>query len=140
MVGRQQIRAWASLLLLSTFGDKPKELIVTAMVRGKMAELLARALKVPNVDSYFTVGMFSVLDALLDLPMAEAIHLLPFSDAVRSALLRQEGAMGSMLRAVTAYEVGNWRGAKCEDLSFGVIRDCYLEAVSFAWELTRLHG
>src|SRR5688572_8234993 len=71
MVGRGQIKVWANLLLLSSFEDKPRELIVTALVRAKMAERLAAMTSTENADSYYTTGMFSVADALLDLSMPE---------------------------------------------------------------------
>jgi EAL and modified HD-GYP domain-containing signal transduction protein len=137
MVGRRQIRTWASLLLLSTFEDKPRELTVTALIRGGMTELLAMKRKLPHPESYFTVGLFSVLDALLDRPMSQAIELLPFNEDIRCALLRREGTMGSVLNCVLAYEAGRWNDVQCGDLTSNTIREAYLASLEAAAELTR---
>ena len=86
MVGTTRIRGWASLLLLTKLEDKPAELLVTALVRAKMCEGIAVAMGVSNPDSYYMVGLFSVVDALLNVTLPEAIQLLPFSRQVREAL------------------------------------------------------
>jgi EAL and modified HD-GYP domain-containing signal transduction protein len=97
-----------------------------------MAERLAVAMRVPNADSYFLVGLFSLVDALLNVPMPEAIQLLPFSKQIREGLLNHEGPMGSVLRCVLAYENGNWTDARCGSLEAATIRQCYLEGISAA--------
>ncbi len=130
MVGTERIRAWASLLLLSKLDDKPGEVIITAFIRGKMAEGLALVMGARNPASYYMVGLFSVVDALLNLPMPDAIQLLPFSKQVREALLNHEGPIGSVLNCVLAYEGGNWSEARCGDVDPATIRQCYLDAIS----------
>jgi EAL and modified HD-GYP domain-containing signal transduction protein len=137
MVGRRQIRAWASLLLLATFEDKPRELTVTGLVRGLMAERLASAMKSPETDAYFTSGLFSVVDALLDRSMEQALELLPFNEEIRAALLRREGRMGEVLRCVLAYEAGQWEGVQCHGLAAEKIRECYVDSIAFANELMK---
>jgi EAL and modified HD-GYP domain-containing signal transduction protein len=136
MVGTERIRLWASLLLLTKLDDKP-ELNVTALVRAKMAERLAAAIGVPNSDSYFLVGLFSLIDALLNVPMPEAIQLLPFSKQIREGLLNHEGSMGSVLRCVLAYESGNWNDARCGSLEPAAIRQCYLDAIAAARKMPK---
>ena len=59
------------------------------------------------------VGLFSLIDALLNVPMPDAIQLLPFSKEVREALLTQSGPLGSALSCVLAYESGNWSDISC---------------------------
>ena len=56
----------------------------------------------------FTIGLFSVADALLDAPMAEVLESLPFTDEIQTALLRREGPKGELLSAVIAYERGEF--------------------------------
>jgi c-di-GMP phosphodiesterase len=136
MVGTERIRHWASLLLLTKLDDKP-ELNVTALVRATMAERLAAAMGAPNADSYFLVGLFSLVDALLNVPMTEAIQLLPFSKQIREGLLNHEGPMGSVLRCVLAYESGNWNDAHCGSLEPATIRQCYLDAIAAAKKMPK---
>src|SRR3989442_3784130 len=66
LVGTQLLSHWASLAMLESIEDKPRELMVTAMVRANMCQQLGVALRQKNVDQFFTVGLLSVIDALLD--------------------------------------------------------------------------
>ena len=73
------------LVALSGIDDKPEELLVTALVRARMCELLAEAYRERDRDAFFTTGMFSVIDALIDSPMAEVLTLLPLADDLKRA-------------------------------------------------------
>ena len=56
----------------------------------------------------FTIGLFSVADALLDMPMADVLETLPFTEEIQAALLRHEGPKGELLASVTSYERGEF--------------------------------
>ncbi len=136
-VGLQLIKHWATLLAMSQVDDKPRELMVTALVRGKMAELLAKELKQPQPESFFTVGLFSALDALMDNSMEEILTQLPLADHISAALLERTGIHGQVLDCVLAYERGEWQEVQCNILSIKEIRGCYLEALSWADHICR---
>ena len=97
MLGRNQLRSWISMLALNSLNDCPAALMEMAITRGKMCEYLAKMTKKPQYDSYFTVGLFSVLDALMKQPLAKLVSSLPLSDDVKSAILYQQGEMGDRL-------------------------------------------
>ena len=59
-------------------------------------------------ETLFTIGLFSVADALLDAPMGEVLDSLPFTDEIRVALMRREGVKGELLESVLAYERGDF--------------------------------
>ena len=59
-------------------------------------------------DRLFTVGLFSVADALLDASMEQVLETLPFSDEITGALLRLEGPLGRTLGTVLRYEQGHF--------------------------------
>jgi EAL and modified HD-GYP domain-containing signal transduction protein len=59
-------------------------------------------------EAAFTVGMFSLLDAIMDQPLPMLLAQLPLSIEVKAALLEGRGELGELLKAVTDYEVGNW--------------------------------
>lgn len=132
LVGLQNIRNWSLLLSTSMIDNKPIELVVTAMVRGRMAELLASACDYENPDAYFTVGLFSALDALMDNTMEEILTQLPLAEHIVGALLHHAGRHGDVLDCVLAYERGAWDEVRCAGLSINRISDCYLEAVQWA--------
>jgi len=132
LVGLQNIRNWSMLLSASLIDNKPIELVVTAMVRGRMAELIASTCDFENPDTYFTVGLFSALDALMDNTMEEVLTQLPLAEDIVGALLHHRGRLGGVLECVLAYERGAWDSVRCAGMSINRISDCYLEALQWA--------
>jgi c-di-GMP phosphodiesterase len=131
LLGTRNIATWVSVILLSGIDDKPHELMVTAMVRAKMCELLAQVLGQRSKEAFFTVGLFSALDALLDSPMEDILKSLPLSDDITAAILSYEGMLGAALQCVLAYERGDWDNVHCAALDSTSITDTYLQAI--AW-------
>ncbi|MDX8401625.1 MAG: HDOD domain-containing protein [Mariprofundaceae bacterium] len=113
LLGLVNLRRWLSLLALSELGgDKPAELLRVALFRGRFMESVAEALGERDTADDFLVGLFSVLDALLDLPMDQALADLPLDDALRGALLGESGAMREKLALALAAERGEWQAAR----------------------------
>lgn len=95
------------MMLMTSINDsKPQELINLAMIRGKMCELLAVELGQSRPDRYYTLGLLSVMDAMLDKPMENVITLLPLATDMNEALLHRTGDFGSVLASVMKYEEG----------------------------------
>lgn len=136
MLGLRTIRNWVSVIIMSRVENKPRELLVTALVRARMCELMAEALRRTDAETFFMVGLFSILDALLDQPMEAVIKMLPLADDVNLALLRHEGDSGRMLACVLAYERGDWEGASCPGLAHRTVMDAYLDAVEWSNEVS----
>ena len=82
----------------------------------------------------FTSGLFSVIDTLMDQDMELLIEGLPLTENIRTALIRHEGEPGKILKCVLAYESGDWKQAKYNELNVDQIRECYLNALSWASE------
>ena len=141
LLGIDNIRNWVSLIALSGINDKPNYLILDAMVRARMCELLAEAAKRAHRERYFTVGLFSLLDALLDLPMEDILRSLPLSEEIGLALLKQEGDLGEALCCVLNYEHSDWESLSYDDLDTHAIKETYLRAIAWAREaITGLAG
>lgn len=109
ILGMRAVRRWATLVALSTPARKPNELTTAALLRARLCELIGRRHPTTEVgaDAFFTVGLFSLVDALVDAPLERALAALPLSDAVRAAVLERRGPMGEALAAVAAYERGD---------------------------------
>jgi len=132
MVGLEHIKMWAIMLSLQKVPNKSFELIFTAVIRGMMCEQLAVAMQVPDSENYFTIGLFSVLDALLDIPMTALMEQFPLSDEAILALVAHEGMMGATLRCVLSYERGDWQGINILFLEPDVIQQAYFDALSWS--------
>ncbi|MCC7433854.1 MAG: EAL domain-containing protein [Methanoregulaceae archaeon] len=133
-VGVKTLAAIATLLMMSQFANKPDELVFIAMVRAKMSELLAGSLGEQDTDRHFTVGMLSTLDALMDMPMADLLTQLPLSEEINEALLQPdcENVLAKVLRAVRAYEEGDFETAGREGVALADANMAYRQAVAWA--------
>ena len=133
LLGLQHVRRWATLMALFQSNDKPHELIVTGLVRGRMCELVAIASgNRREAEEYFTTGLFSVVDALLDVSLVEVLRQLPFSQAIMDALLNYEGKKGELLHGVLAYERGDFGELMRLVPAGNPPADFYAEAVEWA--------
>ncbi|MEM7311371.1 MAG: HDOD domain-containing protein [Planctomycetota bacterium] len=130
-LGVETIRSLASLFLLASVDDKPHELLVTAMLRAKMCESLARRAEGPAPSQAFTVGLFSILDALMDTSMRRVLERLPLADELRVALLEREGGLGAVLASALAYERGDWGHVSCLELPRAEIKGAFLDAIDW---------
>ncbi|HEY1594084.1 MAG TPA: HDOD domain-containing protein [Thermoleophilaceae bacterium] len=112
LLGISAVKKWATLLAMADIDDKPNELVVTALVRAKMCELAVASRPAREREEYFTTGMFSVVDALLDSPMDVVLSSLPLSDEIKDALQYHLGPKGVVLKAVLSYELARFDDLK----------------------------
>ncbi|NIV33942.1 MAG: diguanylate phosphodiesterase, partial [Anaerolineae bacterium] len=96
-------KSMATLISLATMQEKPVALMTLALTRAKMCELLATHSEPSLKDVGFTVGLFSALDALLDMTMEQVLENLPVSEQIQQALLHHEGLAGHLLDCILAY-------------------------------------
>jgi EAL and modified HD-GYP domain-containing signal transduction protein len=134
-LGHQRVQNLVSLFALARLEDKPSDLVLNAMLRAKMCERIGAKQRAPSVHPYFTTGMLSLLDALVDQPMQEIVEQLPLSREVSQALLERSGPFGRALECTIAYERGDWERVHCEPLATEEIRDCFLDAVGWTGEI-----
>lgn len=131
-MGNESIKTWVTLIAMSGINDKPHELMTISLVRAKMCEMLAERLRLPDKGTFFTVGLFSTLDAMMDAPLDQLVESLPLSKQVVDALLQHEGQAGQALHCALAYERGDWDQIDCTKMSEGMIVQSYLDAVAWA--------
>ena len=132
IIGRNQLRSWASMMALASLDDRPSEVIHIAMIRAKMCELLAEQAKLGQIEKFFTVGLFSALDILMGREIPELIEPLPLSEEVVDALLQRKGDLGEALDCVLAYEQSDFDNVSFKDLESNDIFVANVEAVSWA--------
>lgn len=142
LLGEQGVRRWVSLMAVGGIAaGLPSDLTLAAITRARFCELVAAAAQrdVPPLDA-FLAGMFSLLDAMLDEPLADLLAQVSVPEPVSAAILEGEGDLGRVLALVTAYEVGAWNTAGSHAAALGVrtseLLDAYLDAI--AWSKQRL--
>src|SRR5689334_10252207 len=143
MIGIAPIRKWVSVWSIAglTSGGT-SELATVSLLRARCCELLGEKLGGRVADSeMFLLGLCSVLDAILDRPMAEAIADLPLPADIKAALVGDSNVPRQVLDVVVAYEAGNWDEALQKARALGLTEDSpatvYSEALKWARELTR---
>ncbi len=109
IMGLKKLFRWAALLLTaSQFGTSSPTIGHTAVIRARLMELLAlEFMSEDDAEQAFLVGVFSMLDAMLHMPLPEALQLIRLPDTVRDALLHRQGVFGELLRLAEACESGN---------------------------------
>jgi len=142
--GREELAKWLALLLVSSMaarGSANRELLHLAVQRARLCELLAIAAgRGRDTNACFLVGLFSLLDAISGLPMADLLDAVALAPALRSALMGRTGPHAPPLSIVEAYERGEWssvmRQASSAGLDAALVGACYLQ--SLAWTRDRL--
>ena len=109
-MGEKEIRRFVSLIAMSRLAEgKPNELIRAACIRGKFCELLAtEAHEKTSPSEMFTLGMFSLIDAVIDQPMDKILGELPLSSGIKLALVEAKGRLAGYIELVRSYETGQW--------------------------------
>lgn len=138
LMGETDVKKWASLMVLSSMADdKPDELVIQAVFRAKFSECLAPLFGLgARSQDFFLMGMFSLIDAIIDTPLDEILDKLPIAEEIKLALLEQKGRMGEVHQLVLAYEQGNWKEIADLTARFKIedegIPDFYLGALEWA--------
>jgi EAL and modified HD-GYP domain-containing signal transduction protein len=112
LLGIENLKQWVTLSIFISVADKPSELIVTALIRARFCELAGDHVQAARRGELFTLGLFSVIDALMDTPMEDVLDKLPFPQDMREALTAHQGDKGRLLESVTALEAGDFDRAE----------------------------
>jgi c-di-GMP-related signal transduction protein len=137
LLGYAPLYRWMTLLLATANSNAYTPVLMeTAIVRARLAELLGlAALGKVAADDLFVAGMFSVMDRLLGLPMAQVLDTIGLSDELTAALLSRGGIYGPYLALAEACELdSNLAGALASALKISVhyVNKAHLSALAWA--------
>lgn len=130
-LGRDAIKNLTIIIILTGVDDKPSELAKLALIRAKMCETIAKQVGMQDINSYFTVGLLSVLDAMLDQTIDQVISELAISNVLKEGLML-EGIIGQTLRCVLEYEQCSLNEVNIPDLKSSELTGYYLQSVDWA--------
>jgi len=139
MFGLNRLKSWMNLVAMTQMDDKPAELMRTALIRAKFCEKVGQQSRDLTPEAYFTVGLFSVLDAMMDCDLATVVSELNLDDAIALALLDYQGQVGLTLKAVIAMEHCQVDFERPAGLSPRFLSECYLEAMVYASQVMALN-
>jgi c-di-GMP phosphodiesterase len=106
MLGYQRLKRWLALLLASSVkGANAKPVMFAAVRRGLLMEALGRDQSDAEMrGEMFICGVFSLLDRMLQQPMADLLSNVPVPERVQQALRGDGGPFGAFLNLVQAIE------------------------------------
>jgi EAL and modified HD-GYP domain-containing signal transduction protein len=144
-LGADGMRRWVTIAALPRLAqNKPEELITCALVRARFSESLARLAGDPGYPSAYLAGMFSLLDALLDRPMEEALREVGLEAQVNEVLMGTAPSDKTLVKVhelARSYEAGDWEKARELALSLRlseeVVGRTYVESTEWAQGILR---
>ncbi|MGD8893080.1 MAG: HDOD domain-containing protein [Desulfobacterales bacterium] len=110
LLGENEIKRFISLVTTAELAsDKPDELVRTSIIRARFCELLGlNSSNGTDVSELFLMGLFSLIDAMLDNTMESIMKNLPLSKNIKQALIEANGGLVDYLKFVSYYETANW--------------------------------
>ena len=147
LLGREKLQRW--LILLACTVDKGEgragAALETALVRGRMMELLGAGRPSAECDALFLVGLLSLIDVILQVPLDKALAPLALSAGIEASVRGQGGPYQSLLALAMACERGDAGvGAAGGDLRAAAAAcgiapeqasECHLQALSWAMQI-----
>ena len=123
-LGQEKLKMFVSLAVASYVSDKkPKELYGLSLQRAQFCQRMSRYQAFEgHTEQAFMIGLFSLLDALLDLSLENLVEQLPLCKSIKVALLRREGPYGTLLALEESFEHADWQqiDEHCADLGLSV--------------------
>jgi c-di-GMP-related signal transduction protein len=116
ILGEREVRRWIRLVAsLGAGQDKASDLVLAALVRARFCELLSPKVqhKVQQGDSdLFLMGMLSLMDTILEIPMRQVLDNVPIDQECKAALLGVTGRLRPFYQLMLAQESGDWTAVK----------------------------
>ena len=141
ILGQKELKKWINTVITKELcADKPNEITRVSLLRAKFAECLAPHFGLAMKSSeLFLMGLFSVLDIILSVPLEEALNKVNVSKSISDALLHHKGEFAEVYDFMNAYENADWqevcRVLIVKDKSIDVIYQAYIESVSWYKEM-----
>ena len=140
LLGERDVRRWVRLVAAVGAGqDKTSDLVLAALVRGRFGDLLAPKVEHGESD-LFLLGLLSLIDAMLEMPMEAVLEKVPLDQATKAVLLGQPSVLRPVFQLILAHESGEWEAASALSSGMGLnpeeVAGCYWQAQQWARELS----
>jgi EAL and modified HD-GYP domain-containing signal transduction protein len=140
ILGDREVRRWIRLVITLVAGqNKPSDLVLTALTRARFCELITAKVG-QNSSDLFLVGLLSLMDAILELPMGLVLDGISVDTDVRSVLLGEPSKLSPIYNLMLAQEAGKWDEATALSaqlhLPDGFAADTQWNAMQWAGQMT----
>lgn len=135
MLGQKELKKWINTAVINVmYADKPSEVTRVSLLRAKFAENLAKTFELAGkTEELFLMGLFSVLDVILEKTMAEALEVVKVSKDISDALVHKQGKLAPILDFVQKYESADWaeisRQMVLYNIDMEVVEKAYMDAL-----------
>jgi EAL and modified HD-GYP domain-containing signal transduction protein len=143
-LGEREIRKWISLIVMMGLSENnPQEVLILSLIRAKFSELLAPAFRLnKDKEALFIMGLFSLMDTLMNQPIKRILNDISLADPIKNALVDNQGPYAPILKFICAYEQGNWETVNDISQRFklpgDVFQKAYLESLEWSNELNKI--
>jgi EAL and modified HD-GYP domain-containing signal transduction protein len=142
LVGDDEFRKLVTVALANVLGTtKVRPAVLLALERAKYCELMAPMLRESGSKLYL-LGLLSLIDAILEMPMGDILDSLPLDGEMKAALLGGKGQLARVLELVRCHAEGDWERCTLlrEQLGIGdtAANTIYLESITWADSVSRL--
>ncbi len=108
ILGDNEVRRWCQLSgMFEMSRNKPSDLALATLVRARFAESIAAQVDCGQAN-LFRVGLLSLMDAILEIPMSEVLEGMPIDEDERIVLLENRGPLSLAYELMLAVEAGAW--------------------------------
>lgn len=141
ILGQKELKKWINTVITKELcADRPNEITRISLLRAKFAESLAPSFELAmHASELFLMGLFSVLDIILEVPMEEALDKVNVSKNIRNAILDQKGVFAEVYEFMAAYENADWqevcRLMVVKDIDIKTVYEAYTETVTWYREM-----
>lgn len=141
MLGEVEVRKWVSLIVLKGIsGDENSDIIKMSYLRAKFLEHIASNTKFKDKsEDLFLLGLFSLLDVLLNNSFEVILEDIPVSSNIKYALIHKTGEYMPFLDILANYEKGEFNKLeeliKEKNIDNKEVIDAYIEAVKWSDEV-----
>jgi EAL and modified HD-GYP domain-containing signal transduction protein len=144
MFGYGPLFRWLLLLLATSNKANSPFMMKKAITRGRFVELIGQGMLPPGEsDNLFVVGMFSLIDQVLGVPMREMLTRVQLAESVQQAILERKGVYAPFLSLVEACERNDGLAARLAETLFMSARQvnaAHLEALVWSQEISAVEA
>lgn len=140
ILGDREVRRWVRLIAAVGAGqDKTSDLVLCALVRARFGELLTPLVRHGESD-LFLLGLLSMLDVMLEMPISDILEKIPLDSETKAVLRGEPSLLRPIYQLMLAHESGEWEAARslCDNLSIeaDAIAASYWQAQQWAREVS----